>query len=143
MPEKISESHIREEKVRKLKEKILEEIKKEQNVLRFMMTENNCDFDEYATKYYQLMQLKEYMESKAAFCQYEVYDENKDYVVYTVDSKLLDIWLQKKYNFALQFLHNLKRCPDELFETLNNDYFGHHFTNMYDIIAYDEKQEND
>ena len=143
MSEKLSERPIREEKIKRLKEKILAEIEEEHERLRFWMSEDSKHFDDYVEQYYQLAQLKNYIASEHTLWCYEVMDEKEDYVVYQVTERDLDIWLQDDYNFAMSFMVRICDSPWALFDVLNDGYFGYHFTNLFDRIAYDEKIRRD
>lgn len=139
--DKLSERPIREEKVKRLKSKILAEIEEEQAYLKFAMSEYEDHFDEFLEQYYQLMQLKNYIMAEHSFWNYEASSEKDDYIVYQITEKTLDIWLQDDYNFARAFMLRVYDNPWELFDMLNDRYFGYHFTNIFDIIVYDKKQE--
>lgn len=141
MSEKLSERPIREEKIKRLKEKILAEIEEEYERLRFWMSEDSEHFDDYVEQYYQLAQLKNYITSEYALWCYEAMYEKDDYVVYQVSEKTLDIWLQDDYNFVIAFMIEVQDRPWALFEMLNDRYFGYQFTNIFAEIAYDKKKE--
>lgn len=140
MSEKLSERPIREEKIKRLKEKILAEIKEEHELLRFWMSKDSENFDYYVERYYQIAQLKNYIMDEYTFWSYEAMDEEYDYVVYQVSEKTLDIWLQDDYNFAIAFMIEAQDNSWALFRMLNDRYFGYQFTNICDEIAYDIKR---
>ena len=141
--EKLSERPIREEKVKRLKSKILAEIEEEQAYLKFVMSEYKDQFDEFLAQYYQLMQLKNYIMTEHSFFDYEASSEKEDYIIYKINEKTLDIWLQDHYHFITAFLSRVYDNPWALFDMLNDRYFGYHFTNIFDEIAYDMKKEKD
>lgn len=143
MAEKISESHVREEKVRKVKEKILTEIKKEQERAKWLMQHGNKSmFDVFVEEYYHLMQLKNYMENKNSFSECETMVKDNDYVVYTVATVNIDIWLQENYNFTRNFLSEVEERPWALYEMLTDEYFGYHFTSILEKAMYDQQNKN-
>ena len=137
--EKLSERPIREEKVKRLKSKILAEIEEEQAYLKFAMSEYKDHFDAFLEQYYQLMQLKNYIMTEHSFFDYEALSEKDDYIIYQITEKTLDIWLQDDYNFARDFMLRVYDNPWALFDMLNDRYFGYQFTNIFDIIVYDKE----
>lgn len=139
MSEKLSERPIRAEKIKRLKAKILAEIEEEHELLKLGMSEDSEHFDEYVECYYQLTQLKNYIASEHAFWTYEAMYEDNDCVIYQITDKTLDIWLQDDYNFVHSFIVKIYGNPWALFEMLNDRYFGYQFTNLLDIIIYDER----
>lgn len=143
MSEKLSERPIREEKIKRLKEKILVEIEEEYERLRFWMSEDSEHFDNYVEQYYQLAQLKNYITAEHTFWNYEAMYEKDDYVVYQVSEKTLDIWLQDDYNFVIAFMIEVQDRPWALFKMLNDRYFGYQFTNIFAEIAYDKKRRDE
>lgn len=150
MYEKISEIPIREEKIRKLKEKIFSEIEnysmrmKERMKLYFINNEEDSDeWNFMITEEFALLRLKEFVESKGAFQSFEARYEDKDIIIYQVSDKTLNIWLQDDYDFTLSFLCKVEHegyC--DVYEILNNRYFGYHFTNIFDKIHYDDRMKN-
>lgn len=142
MYEKISDEPIRKQKVKKLKNKILKEIDCHIKIYkREMMNIENEYYDNYVKEYFALLQLKEYLGNEYCFMQYEIKDYNEDKVVYMVSDKLLNIWSQKYYYFANHFLSNVEKNKYHIFGLLNDRYFGYEFTNLFDIVLYDKKQE--
>ena len=113
----------------------------EQAYLKFAMSEYEDDFDKFLAQYYQLMQLKNYIMTEYSFWNYEASSKKEDYIIYKIDEKTLDIWLQDHYNFVTAFLLRVHDNPWALFDMLNDRYFGYHFTNIFDEIAYDMKKE--
>ena len=139
MSEKLSERPIRAEKVSKLKTKILAEIEKEHNYLKCLMLDEGDHFDEHIEQYYQLTQLKYYIQAEDTFFGYEMMSEVHDCIVYQISDEDLNIWLQDDYNFARSFLAEMLYHPCGLFVRLNDKYFGYHFTNFFEKMAYEEK----
>ena len=140
MNEKLSEKSIRAEKVAKLKEKILKEITDEQSEIKLLMDDCQNDFDMLVEKYYQLLQLKKYVEDDNSFCRCEAIHGDIDVIIYSVSSEEIDIWLQEDYNFVVCFMNKVREMPEAIFGMLNDDYFGYQFTNIFDKIAYDKKK---
>lgn len=142
MTENISDKPIREDKIKRLKEKALTEIANELNLIKRDMREyisNDKAFDFLVKQSFALLNLKEFIESEYAFQLCEA--EYEDVVVYTVSSKDLDIWLQDDYSFVHNFLIRAEDCGYDVFSLLNNHYFGYSFTNIFDTILYDKRME--
>lgn len=139
MSEKLSGRPIREEKVSKLKIKILAEIEKEHNYLKCLMFDDDDYFDEHLEQYYQLTQLKYYIQAEDTFFCYEMMSDVHDCIVYQISDQDLNIWLQDDYSFVHSFLTEMFDNPWNLFKRLNDKYFGYHFTNFFEKIAYEEK----
>lgn len=72
---------------------------------------------------------------------YEAKDYNKDIVVYVILDKNLNIWLQEDYSFTISFLTRAESVNYDVFQLLNDRYFGYNFTNICESILYDERQE--
>jgi hypothetical protein len=139
MSEKLSERPIREEKVNRLKTKILAEIEEEHGYLKYLMLDDDDYFDEHLEQYYQLTQLKYYIQAEDTFFAYEMMSEVHDCIVYQISDEDLNIWLQDDYNFVHSFLTEMFDNPWSLFKRLNDEYFGYHFTNFFEKMAYEEK----
>lgn len=150
MYEKISEIPTREEKVKKLKEKIYREIKKISECVREEMktfaTEINegelGDWDFLITREFCLLKLKEFIDEESAFQSYEAKYYDRDIIIYQISDDTLNIWLQDDYNFALNFLCKIEHEGyADVYQLLNNRYLGYEFTNIFDEIAYKEKMK--
>ena len=139
MSEKLSERPLREEKVNILKTKIIAEIEKACGSLKYLMFDDDGCFDEYLEQYYQLIQLKCYIQSEDTFLGYTMMSEAHDCIVYWISDEDLNIWLQDDYHFANYFLIGMENQPWSLFEKLNDKYFGYHFTNFFEKMAYEKK----
>ena len=140
MNEKLSEKSIRMDKVAKLKSKILKEIAEEQEDIKLLINDCENDLDMLIEEYYQLLQLKKYVEDDNSFCRYEAIHGDIDVIIYSVSSEEIDIWLQEDYNFVVCFMSKVREMPEAIFGMLNDDYFGYQFTNIFDKIAYDKKK---
>lgn len=142
MYEKISDESIRIEKVKKLNRKILSEIddllRKYRNGLSKNL--NDIGFEFCVRRSFALLELKKYVENEYSFMSYEVKDYNNDIVVYTISDKDLNIWLQEDYSFVIRFLVEAENVDYDVFQILNDKYFGHNFTNICESILYDDKQ---
>ena len=149
MNEKISDKPIREAKIKRLKEKILKEIEEElergKRDLTYDLT--NGIEDEYEFKYvihtmHYLYKLREFVNWEHSFNMIYAEYYNFDIVIYAVSMREIDIWLQDDYNFVTQFLFNVNYDDNVIVEhMLNDEYLGINFTNIFDAIAYDEKQK--
>lgn len=150
MYEKISEIPIREEKIRKLKEKILKEIDKylernRKDMKVYLVDDENEieDWNFMVTQEFSLLRLKDYIEDGKTFWSFEARYNDKDIIIYQVSDRKLNIWLQEDYNFTSNFLCKIEFegfC--DVFELLNDRYFGYEFTNIFDEIQYDDRMKN-
>lgn len=147
MREKISEMSIRKNKIEKLKEKILAEIKKETKKLHNNMEQyliNRGDdlsiWNYMITKEFSLLRLKEFIEQPEAFQSFEVRYDDKDIIIYKVSDEDLNIWLQESYNFTFNFLCKVMHEGFyDVYEILNDRFFGYEFTNIIDKIQHQER----
>ena len=150
MYEKISEIPIREEKIKKLKEKILAEIDKyllrNRRYMKVYLTDNEDvieDWDFMITQEFSLLRLKEYIENGNTFWSIEVRYEEEDIIVYQVSDRELNIWLQEDYNFVSNFLCKIEfEGFSGVYKILDDRYFGYEFTNIFDEILYDDRMKN-
>ena len=147
MYEKISEIPIRQEKVRKLKEKILKEIDKylkmNREELEFYLTRNETNAEDWnymITEEFSLLRLKEYIENDRTFMSIIDRHDDKDIIIYAVPDRELNVWLQDDYSFTSNFLCKIQYegCCD-VYTMLNDRFFRSQFTNIFDKIFYDEK----
>ena len=150
MYEKISEIPIREVKIKKLKEKILEEIDKylvrNRTDMKDYLVDNEDvieDWDFMVTQEFSLLRLKEYIENDNTFWSFEARYNDKDIIIYKVSDRTLNIWLQEDYNFVSNFLYKIEfEGFSDVYEILNDRYFGYEFTNIFDEIQYDDRMKN-
>lgn len=142
MYEKISDEIIRIEKVKKLKRKILSEINVRLNKYRNMTSKipNDKGYEICIKQSFALLKLKEYIEDKYSFMDYQCRDSSRDIVIYTISDKDLNIWLQEDYSFTINFLIKAESVDYDIFQLLNDEYFGYSFTNIRESILYDKKQ---
>lgn len=142
MYEKISDEIIRIEKVKRLKRKILSEINVRLNEYRNMTSKipNDKGYEICIKQSFALLKLKEYIEDKYSFMDYQCKDSSRDIVIYTISDKDLNIWLQEDYSFTINFLIKAESVDYDIFQLLNDKYFGYSFTNIRESILYDKKQ---
>lgn len=143
MTEKISDKSIREDKVKKLKTKILKEIDEKSNRIKAEIDDSE-EFEEFEflnSLLFALFKLKRYIENEYTFMSYEAQYLDMDIIIYTISDKNLDIWLQEDYYFVGNFLLQAEENGFNIFPLLNDHHFGYHFTNIFDDIVYDEKIE--
>lgn len=142
MYEKISDEIIRLEKVKKLKQKILSEINVSLNRYRNMIFKNpndkSCEF--FIKQSFVLLKLKEYIEYKYSFMDYQYRNIDRDIIIYTISDKDLNIWSQEDYSFVTRFLVESERIDYDVSQLLNDKYFGCSFTDISESILYDKKQ---
>ena len=142
--EKISEKHLREEKVKKVKEKILAEIEEwlddaKQLIKLFLENNDEEEFNFWIARTFNLARLKEYIQMENCFLGYHAMYNDADTIVYTIPDKNLDIWLQDDYNFTSSFLHRADHT--DVFDLLNDKYFAYNHTSIIEEIVYDKKQQ--
>lgn len=142
MYEKISDEIIRIAKVKKLKQKILSEINVSLNRYRNMISKNpndkSCEF--CIKQSFVLLKLKEYIEDKYSFMDYQYRDAGRDIVIYTISDQNLNIWSQEDYSFITRFLVEAENVDYDVSRLLDDRYFGYNFTNICESILYDKKQ---
>lgn len=115
MPEKISESAIRQNKVNTLKAKIHKEIEKYTSSIRenmkILLEQEiiNTEMWDYCVNVaFFLTQLTEFVDWEGAFQNKEAENPKKDAVVYTISVDEIDIWLQEEFNFVSHLLSVIK-----------------------------------
>lgn len=92
------------------------------------------------TEEFSLLRLKEFIEQPELFQSFEARYDDKDIIIYQVADNYLNIWLQEDYNFTLNFLCKIKYEEFyDVYEILNDRFFGYEFTNIIDKIQYQEK----
>lgn len=150
MREKISEKHIRQKKINRIKRVGLKEIQqyKEErfkDILSLYNSNNKKieEFDYIIIEYYRVLLLQNYLLNENAFNHYFAEYPDQDYIVYVIPIKDLNMWLEagilrhylffmetKEYDFAL--------LQDEFFTSVYNNFFS-----VLENILYDEKHKND
>ena len=150
MNEKISNKPIREEKIRKLKEKICSEIEKiskraRKEMRQLLLVDNTGEYFEenwnfLIAREFCLERLREYISSDFAFQTIEAEYPAHDLVIYQVSNEYLNIWLQEDYDFALSFLNKIEFGEVyDVHEILNDRYFGYEFVSAFEAVIYREK----
>lgn len=152
MNEKISEKLIREEKIKKLKEKIYSEIeniskRNRKEMRQLLLVDNTGEYFEenwnfLIAREFCLERLREYISSDFAFQTIEAEYPAHDLVIYQVSDEYLNIWLQDDYNFTLSFLGEIKdRKTFDVYEILNDRYFGYEFVSAFEVVKYRKEHE--
>ena len=151
MNEKISEKPIREEKIKKLKEKIYSEIdnvtKRTRREMRALLSDGidkneelKKDWDFLVTREFCLARLRDFIADNSAFQTIEAEYPDLNVVIYQVSDEYLNIWLRNDYNFALNFLGEIEYGKIfDVYEILNDRYFGYEFVSTFEAIIYREK----
>lgn len=133
MIEKILETQ-REEKVEKVKKKILNEI--DSLLKRYKAETAQTDFSmedfEFVVKNsFILIKLRDYICNPASFNQMW----NKGYIISDLH---IDIWLQEDYTFAFKFLYNAEEHDYNIKSLLNDNFFELYFTNIVEEALYEQ-----
>ena len=120
MYERISESNIRENKIRALKDKIIKEIQilDEETKVAIKELGNLTDTDlwkYYIERAFFLIQLLDFINSDSAFQSIIAEYRSVDKVVYNLSIESIDIFLQENFNFTRELLLLIK----------NDNGFGH------------------
>lgn len=144
--EKISEIPVREEKVKKLKEKILKEIGKEierckEDLIYDLTQEMDEELFEMTIKImHGIYELKKYVENKHSFMRYLYKYNDNDIIIYDVPMRNIDIWLQDDYSFIQRLISEIE--DGLIIETvLSDSYFGTEYISVFDLAIYNEKLE--
>lgn len=147
MQEKISEIPMREEKIKKLRTKILAEIDRRtkrthEDIKQYLINNENVleDWNFMITEEFFLLKLKEFIGQPKLFQSFKARYDDKDIIIFQVPDENLNIWLQENYDFTFNFLCKIKheRFYDA-YEILNDRFFGYEFTNIIDKILYQER----
>ena len=124
----------REEKVAKVKKKILNEInsllkryKAETAQTDFSME----DFEFVVKNSFILIKLRDYICNPASFNQMW----NKGYIISDLH---IDIWLQEDYTFTFKFLYNAEEHDYNIKSLLNDNFFELYFTNIVEEALYEQ-----
>lgn len=149
--ERLSESNIRETKIQRLKEKIINEIDEYSSRIKHEIKEYlTSDIDEpvywnyLVDREFVLLKLKSFVEDKSALQSIEMSNENTDCVIYMVSDEELNIWLQEDYNFVNSFLHTVERENGSwcISDYLNNKFFGYRFTSVFEHCIYNSRSSD-
>lgn len=144
MYDKISNEKERIDKVKRVKEKIVSEIKNEMIVYKDQMHHaiTDEDFEYFVRNSFALLELKKFLENEDSFMRYEIKLPAKDIVIYMVSDKNLSIWLEDDYSFIHNFLDKVEKNEYNVFPLLNDRFFETYFTNICDSVLYDDKKIN-
>lgn len=135
MIEKIPDQIHREEKIAKLKKKILNEIDSLLERFKVEAAQAECSMEnfEFAAKNsFALIKLREYINNPASFNQMW----NNCYIIRDLH---IDMWLLEDYTFAFDFLGNVEENDYNVFPLLNDKFFELYFTNIVDEVLYEQK----
>lgn len=127
----------RDEKIIKLKNKILNEI---DSLLKKYKTtavqaESSMETFEFVVKNsFALLKLKDYVNNPASFNQIR----DKSYIISDLH---INMWLQKDYDFAFDFLSNAEDHDYNVIPLLNDNFFESYFTDIVDEILYKQKDK--
>lgn len=135
MIEKIPDKTQREEKVTKLKEKILKEI--DSLLYRFKIAASETeasmiDFEFDVKRSFALIKLREYINNPASFNQ----TWGKGYIIKDLH---INMWLQEDYTFAFNFLGDAEVHNFNVIPLLNDNFFELYFTNVVEEALYEQK----
>lgn len=127
----------RDEKIMKLKNKILNEIdallKKYKTTA--VQAESSMETFEFVIKNsFVLLKLKDYVSNTASFNQMR--DKN-----YIISNLHIDMWLQEDYDFVFDFLSNAEDHDYNVIPLLNDNFFESYFTDIVDEILYKQKDK--
>ena len=145
--EKISDFSKRKEKVKRLKEKILFELEREmrlakRDMLTWLMEEyEEEDFNFLLKTNVALMELKGFVEQENSFMRYTYQNDKEDIIIYCISEEKLDIWLQDEYSFVSNYLLQVYDHEYQMTPFVDEEYFAYRFTNFFDTMLYQKKQE--
>lgn len=121
----------RDEKIIKLKKKILKEI--DSLLERYKAEASQAEIFEFAVKNsFALIKLRDYTCNPASFNQMW----NKGYIISDLH---IDMWLQEDYSFAFNFLYNVEEHNYDIIPLLNDNFFELYFTDIVDEALYKQK----
>ena len=146
MYEKISEKDKRIEKVKKVKDKILTEIEDQLKKYKNVISEQGIPNDSYEfciKESFALLVLRDFLNKPYCFMMYAREYKEKDIILYMVSDEDLSIWLQDNYSFVTNYLIKAEEADYCVFPFMSDDYFGHCFTNPFDIVIYKEKRHEE
>lgn len=121
----------RDEKIAKLKKKILNEI--DSLLERYKAEASQAESFEFAVKNsFALIKLRDYTCNPASFNQMW----NNDYIISDLH---IDMWLQEDYSFVFNFLYNAEEHNYNIIPLLNDNFFELYFTDIVDEALYKQK----
>lgn len=112
---------IRVAKVKKLKSKLLTDIKNalEAYKLKMISGATEDDFAVCVKESFALMALQQYLEQSESFMTWEV--KFHDFVTYNVSDKCLNVWLDVSYPFIDTYLKIVKKVNYDVFQILHDE----------------------
>lgn len=146
MYEKISEKDKRIEKVKKVKDKILAEIDTQLEEYKNVISEQGIPNDSYEfciKESFALFVLRDFLNKPYCFMMCAREYKEKDIILYIVSDEDLSIWLQDNYSFVTNYLIKAEEADYCIFPFMSDNYFGHYFTNPFDVIIYKEKRHKE
>lgn len=152
MSEKISEKHIRQEKINKIKEIGLKEIQQyKEKYFKEVVSLYYSDYDkkieelDYFNKiYHQVLLLESCLKTKDFLMDYLNKYPEYDKINYVVSINDIDMWLEAgvldHYLVVMERNHYdyILSLPDRHFSSIYNNFFS-----VFEKIIYDEKHKND
>ena len=125
----------RADKVKKIKERILEEIEKEKNFYISTLKESFSGIDHNSKMIHLLNILKEYILRDKSFREY-IADRNG--LVYIISDNTLDMMLTYSFSLVDNWLANFTENNDNVFnldDFLNDNFFEHHFFSIFEKMS--------
>ena len=121
----------RDEKIAKLKKKILNEI--DSLLERYKAEASQAESFEFAVKNsFALIKLRDYINNPVSFNQIW----NNGYIISDLH---IDMWLQEDYSFAFNFLYIAEEHNYKIIPLLNDNFFELYFTDIVDEALYKQK----
>ena len=121
----------RDEKIAKLKKKILNEI--DSLLERYKAEASQAESFEFAVKNsFALIKLRDYINNPVSFNQIW----NNGYIISDLH---IDMWLQEDYSFAFNFLYIAEEHNYNIIPLFNDNFFELYFTDIVDEALYKQK----
>lgn len=121
----------RDEKIAKLKKKILNEI--DSLLERYKAEASQAESFEFAVKNsFALIKLRDYINNPVSFNQIW----NNGYIISDLH---IDMWLQEDYSFAFNFFYIAEEHNYNIIPLLNDNFFELYFTDIVDEALYKQK----
>lgn len=121
----------RDEKIAKLKKKILNEI--DSLLERYKAEASQAESFEFAVKNsFALIKLRDYINNPVSFNQIW----NNGYIISDLH---IDMWLQEDYSFAFNFLYIAEEHNYNIIPLFNDNFFELYFTDIVDEALYEQK----
>lgn len=121
----------RDEKIAKLKKKILNEI--DSLLERYKAEASQAESFEFAVKNsFALIKLRDYINNPVSFNQIW----NNGYIISDLH---IDMWLQEDYSFTFNFLYIAEEHNYNIIPLFNDNFFELYFTDIVDEALYKQK----